>query len=81
MVLTERQTAVPTNQLHGSALVREAIELCLGVFNAPRADYADLDNFDSSTDVFGWTAARWQMKGLEDAYGIELMVLFALAGL
>ena len=36
---------------------------------------------DAQTDVFDWAAVRWRMKGLEEAFGVELIILFALSGL
>lgn len=61
-------------------MVHEAISLCLDVFNAPSADFRDLDNFDETTDVYGWTAARWQMRGLQPSFGLQALILFALTG-
>lgn len=36
---------------------------------------------DAQADAFGWTAVRWRMQGLEEAFGLELIILFALTGL
>ena len=36
---------------------------------------------DAQADVFSWAAVRWRMQGLEEAFGLELIVLFALSGL
>jgi hypothetical protein len=80
--MTARQAAAPAiGSLYGSELVQEAVRLCLDVFDAPQSDYAELNNFPESMDIFSWTAARWRMKGLEYSFGIELMVLFALAAM